>query len=230
MSDLASHRPALARVFWIGGAPDAGKTSVATALARRHGFPVYHFDRHELAHFTRATPELQPALWAAHPDRMTTEERWLGAPPEELAAQTIACWSERCLMAFDDLAAISGDGPIIAEGPGFFPQLVAPFLTDPRNAIWLIPDEAFKRRSALARGKPGNRHETSDPNRATANLIARDLLMGACIRRQCQALGLLAITITGAESIDAVVSRVEERLSQWPRTPARTGQQRGMCR
>lgn len=228
MPDLTGLRPALSRVLWIGGPPDSGKTSIAAALARRHGLPVYHFDRHEPAHFARATAELQPALWAAHPDRMTTEERWLGAPPEDMAAQTIASWSERCLMAFDDLTAMPGNGPLIAEGPGFFPELVAPVLTDPRKAVWLIPDEAFKRRSALARNKPGNRHETSDPARATANLIARDLLMGTHIRRQCAVRDLTHITVTGDEGIDAVMSRVEERFSRWLLTPSGTGKHHDM--
>jgi hypothetical protein len=38
-------RTALARVLWIGGATDAGKTSVARALAARHGWQSYHYDR-----------------------------------------------------------------------------------------------------------------------------------------------------------------------------------------
>jgi hypothetical protein len=206
---------ALERVLWIGGAPDSGKTSVATLIATKYALPIYHFDRHEMAHFARANPVEHPALWAAHPDRMTTEQRWLGSPPQAMAEATIAGWSERSRMAFEDLADIPGEGSLIAEGPGFFPGLIAPLLSDARKAVWLVPTEEFKRRSALARGKPGSRHETSDPEQATTNIIARDLIMGRRIREQCEALDMAVITVTGDEGIDEVVRRVERHLASW---------------
>ncbi len=44
---LSEHnlRSVLAHVLWIGGAPDAGKTSIANLLAEKHQLQVYHFDR-----------------------------------------------------------------------------------------------------------------------------------------------------------------------------------------
>ncbi len=99
----------LSHIYWIGGPPDCGKTTVASILAERHGLQTYHFDRHEMAHFGRLDPERHPALYAAHPDRMTTEQRWLGSPPDEMARDTIACWSERFAMALDDLQAMPGN-------------------------------------------------------------------------------------------------------------------------
>jgi len=43
-------RHMLRHVLWIGGPPDAGKTTVADLLGRAHRLPVYHFDRHEMDH------------------------------------------------------------------------------------------------------------------------------------------------------------------------------------
>lgn len=208
-------RDSLERVLWIGGAPDSGKTSVARILAERHGFEIYQFDRHEKAHFARADPDLHPALWAAHPDRMDSEQRWLGSTPQEMADATIASWSERCGMAFEEIADLAASSPVIAEGPGLFPDTLAPILSDPRKAVWLIPTEAFKRRSAIERGKPGTRHETSDPERATANIIARDLIMAARIRERCAVLGLECLVVTGDEGPEAVAERVAKQFKPW---------------
>lgn len=203
-------RSALSHVRWIGGPPDSGKTTVATILAERHGLQEYHFDRHEMAHFGQLDPARHPALHASHPDRMMTEQRWLGSRPEDMARDTIASWSERFEMALDDLRAMPATSGIIAEGPGLFPDLVAPLIASRRHAIWLIPTEPFKLASVARRGKPGNRHETSDPDRATHNLTQRDLLMAAHIRQIAAQLGLRVIDIDGAEGSEAIAMIVEE--------------------
>ena len=73
----SGERQRLGNVLWIGGATDAGKTTIAALLAERHRLRPYYFDRQEMRHFAQADPARQPALWQAHPDRMSAEERWL---------------------------------------------------------------------------------------------------------------------------------------------------------
>ena len=43
-----------------------------------------------------------------------------------------------------DLLALPNDKLIIAEGFGLTPQLIAPLLSTPRQAIFFIPTEEFK--------------------------------------------------------------------------------------
>ena len=61
--------------------------------------------------------------------------------------------------------------PIVAEGPGFFPEAILPLLADPRRAIWLAPTETFKRASHERRGKTAFRCRTGDPDRAYRNHV-----------------------------------------------------------
>lgn len=209
---------ALAHVLWIGGPPDTGKTSIARLLAERYGLQVYHFDRHEPAHFARVDPFRHPALYAAHPDRMTPQERWLGQPPDEMARSTIASWTERFGMALEDLLAMPATPGIVAEGPGFFPECVAPLISDSRQAVWLVPSEPFKRASAAARGKPGARYETTDPARATENLIQRDLLMGEHVERGARERGLVVLRVDGTRDLTEMAALVEAHFaSRLPR-------------
>lgn len=209
----------LAHVLWIGGPPDSGKTSIARMLAEKYGLQVYHFDRHEPAHFARHDPTRHPALHAAHPDRMTPEERWVAQTPEVMARATIASWTERFGMALDDLRVMPASPRIVAEGPGFFPECVAPLISDRRKAIWLVPAEAFKRESVARRGKPGARNETSDPERATRNLIGRDLLMGEHVRKQARELGLTVYEVDGGMDLVGVAGLVEAHFAPWLAAP-----------
>ena len=215
-------RRALAHVLWIGGPPDGGKTSIAQLLAQRHGLQTYHFDRYEPDHFARADPERHPALHAVHPDRLDAEARWLGRSPEVMARETIACWTERAVMAFDDLLVLPLTPRIIAEGPGFFPVTIAPLLDEPRRAVWLVPTERFKRASVAQRGKLAG-VLVSDPARARENLIARDLLLGQTIEDGCRSLGLTLLRVDGTRDLAAMAERVAAHFGPFLESPGWAG-------
>ena len=65
----------LRHVLWIGGPAGAGKTTIATRLARRHGLRWYNADTQTWAHRDRAIAAGSPAAirWEA----MSPEERRL---------------------------------------------------------------------------------------------------------------------------------------------------------
>jgi hypothetical protein len=219
---------ALAHVLWIGGPPDAGKTSIAQLLARKHKLQVYHFDRREMDHIGRADPARQPALAAfgarlrGLDERAFSEDLWVARPPAAMARETVACWSERFGLAIEDLLVMPPAPPIVAEGPGFFPECVAPLIADRRKAVWLVPSEAFKRASVAGRNKPGARDQTSDPGRATRNLIDRDLLMGRHVRQRARALGLTVYEVDGARCLDEMAALVEAHFAPWLSAPGPT--------
>ena len=202
----------LTHVLWIGGTPDSGKTTIAANLAERHGLEVYHFDRHEMDHFRRADPENQPALTAAHPDLMGPEERWLGSSPEDMASETIACWTERFWMTVDDLLEMPMDRTIVVEGPGLFPDCVAPLIADRAKAVWLVPCEKFKRESVARREKLKG-VPVSDLEQARENLIQRDLLMGKHVTERASDLGLTVYEVDGSKNLDEVTAFVESHLA-----------------
>ncbi len=208
-------RRALAHVLWIGGSPDAGKTTVAQLLAEKHRLQVYHFDRREPDHLRRADPTRHPALHALARDLQELGERtwqesyWVRRPVAEQARGAIASWTERVDLAVEDLLAMPADRPIVAEGPGFFPEAILPLLASPRQAIWLVPSDDFKRASHARRGKSAWRVELSDPERAYRNHVERDLLMAEHYRQQARVLGVPLLEVDGSRPVEEVAAAVE---------------------
>ncbi len=214
MKQTKARQESFAHVLWIGGPSDGGKTSLAAMLAECHGLQVFHFDRHEHAHFARVDLARHPALYKAHPDRMGPEERWLGSLSAAMARDVLACWSERCDMALDDLRTLPRHPLIVAGGPGFFPALTAPLIVDRRRAVWLLPTEAFKCASVIRRDKLGA-VPTSDPARARENLLRRELLLVEQIRREVDTLGLIRHEIDGSRDLTAMLALIETQFAPW---------------
>ncbi|HEX5501667.1 MAG TPA: hypothetical protein VFW96_03540, partial [Thermomicrobiales bacterium] len=55
----------------------------------------------------------------------------------------------------------------------------------------------------------------SDPERATRNLIGRDLLLGAHVRERARELGLAVYEVDGAVDLAGVAALVEARFAPW---------------
>jgi hypothetical protein len=200
----------LRHVLWIGGGTGAGKTSIASALAERHGLQPYYYDFHDARdHSERIDPHRHRTMHAFR--SMSMDERWVLRTPEEMARETIEASRERMAMVVEDLLARPAGVPIVAEGFGFFPEFIAPWLTSDRQAIWLVPTAEFRARALGERG--WSLEGTSDSDRARANKLARDALLTDHVRRSAEALGLRVIEVDGTRSLAEVTATVAEHVA-----------------
>jgi hypothetical protein len=206
----------LQHVLWIGGGTDTGKTSIAQAIADRYDLHVYHYDRNESSHiewlinagsayFQKLVTKNAEGRW----ELRDVDEYWVLRSPDVMAQETITSWKERFPLVVEDLQAMPKEPMIVAEGPGLFPECVYRVLRSPRQAIWLIPTEPFKRALVEKRGKPGVRAQTRDPRRATENLIARDMLMARLVREEARERGLRLCEVDGSQSLEEMIAVVE---------------------
>lgn len=208
MADMP--RAALAHVLWIGGATDAGKTSVAQILASRHGWQIYSYDRTDVAHH-ELLAQHQPS-YRAFLDQ-SLDERWVQPDPQALVERAMQSFRDRLPLVIADLLALPRGPLIVAEGFGFTPDLLAPLLTDPHRAVWLIPDEAFRQAAVARRDKPVWRTRTSDPDRARHNLLERDRLLAIEIRAQAQERGFTMIEVDRAWTPESLADRLEQHFA-----------------
>jgi hypothetical protein len=200
----------LQHVRWIGGGSGAGKSTVARQLAADHGLRLYHtepFSRYA----ARADPRTTPLLWEFM--AMDMDERWVNRSPEVMLETFHGFQGEGFDRVLDDLLALPPDQPVLAEGFSLLPRLVAPLLTRPRQAVWLLPAPEFRRAAFESRGSTWTiPNKTSDPQRALANLLARDQLFTEELRAQARATQLQTLDVDGSMGVAESVARVGEAL------------------
>ena len=194
-------------VLWIGGATDAGKTTVSQLLARRYGLQRYHYDQHDLRHHERLAQNSAHyrAFLAA-----SLDERWVRPEPEDLLQRSLQSFRDRFPLMMEDLLALAKEPGVVAEGFGLMPQLVAPVLISQRQAIWLVPTPGFKLASMQRRKKPSFQDQISDVERATQNLLKRDMQLAELVRTQAHAYGFRVYEVGESHSVQELVAVIAQ--------------------
>jgi hypothetical protein len=201
----------LRHVRWIGGGSGAGKSTVARRLAADHGLRPYSCDEAISAHVGRSNPTDEPLLHAFL--AMSMDERWVNRRPTVMFETFPWFHGEGFALILEDLLALPEEPPILVEGFRLLPQLVAPLLSTPDQAVWLVPTPAFRRTAFESRGFtweiPG---KTSDPHRALSNLLARDQLFAKVLVKEAANLRLRVVEVDGTLALEEVTRRVAESL------------------
>lgn len=203
---------AFSHVLWIGGATDSGKSTLAQKLAERHGLQVYHYDKRDLTHheqLAQTRPAYQAFLAAS------LDDRWVYSEPAELFQRMLQSFQDRFPLVMQDLIALPRERGIVVEGFGLLPELLAPLLIHPAQALWLVPSEDFKLASMRQRGKPSFGSVVRDPERAKTNLLERDRLLAEYLREQVLKYGYTLVEVDGSRSASQMADLVEAHFAPY---------------
>ena len=211
-------RARLAHVLWIGGGPQAGKTTLSRLLAGKWDLKIYNLDWHAVRDHDRRDGAASAAF-----ARLSMDERWVVPSPMELLERSIAVWEEGFALVLEDLLALPRSRTIVAEGPGAFPWCVAPLLGSPRQSIFLVPTPERRDIVASRRWGLGQRERFPgivERQRALLNVGARDVLLDARIVSSCAELGLRSERFDGSLALDDSVALLEDHFREHlPTTP-----------
>jgi hypothetical protein len=203
-------RDKLRHVRWIGGGSGAGKSTVACALAARYSMQLYQCDT-TIGNHGRNNADEAPLFNAFV--AMDMDDRWVSRSPAVMLATFHGFQGERFDLIVEDLLALADDRPILAEGFRLLPRLVSPLLTNPNQAVWLLPTPQFRRAALDSRRSTWDiPNRTSDPRRALLNLLERDALFTDELRRETRALLLRTIEVHVGIGVDQLINDVAESL------------------
>ncbi len=197
----------IGNAFWIGGGQWAGKSTVARILAHRYGLTAYHFDYQNVhAHHDRRLARLARAGEpTVDPD---PEDMWIRHTPAEMAAQVLADFRTDFDWVLDDLRALVSGNPIIAEGWGIRPELIAEIGLAERMLV-MVPTEEFRAYQLRTMERARTLHATvSDPEKAQTNRLERDSLMATDAVDSARKLGIPVIEVDGSRDSESVADIV----------------------
>lgn len=194
-------RHGLRHVYWIGGAPCAGKSTIARRISESHGFHLYSTDTAMADHARRSTPESCPLLHKFMSMRM--DERWVNRSPRTMLETFPWFQGEAFDMIVEDLLQLPEETRVIVEGFRLLPDLVKPLHPAPDHAVWLFPTPQFRKATMEKRRWPadGFLSKTSDPGKALQNLLKRDRMFTSLLRSKVRqsALPLIDVRTTTTE-------------------------------
>ena len=187
-------------IYYIGGSPCSGKSTVAEALAARCGLTYFKVDDHLEAFTARGAAAGLPVCQRI--SRMSADATWLRDPLVQ-CREEFDYYAEIAPFVAEMLHALP-PGPVIAEGAAFLPGLVPPSA----RYIAITPTREFQISRYRERPwVPCILRDCTDKEAAFANWMERDAIFAEEVRRQCAARSLPHLLTDGTVS-------PEERLRQ----------------
>ena len=187
-------------IYYIGGSPCSGKSTVAEALAKQYGLACFRADDYLEEFISRGAAAGLPVCQRIR--HMSADETWL-RPPQVQCQEEFDFYAEIAPFVAEKLAVLTAPR-VVAEGAAFLPCL----MKDASHYVTITPSREFQMTRYHQRPwVPHVLRECSDKDLAFSNWMERDALFAEDIRSQCIQLRLPHLLTDGSIS-------PEERLRQ----------------
>ncbi|WP_238323037.1 hypothetical protein [Gorillibacterium massiliense] len=196
------------KIYWIGGSPCSGKSSIAEKLASEYDLTYYRCDDAMDRHFARCRPDRHPVM---HKLKSMNSGQLFSRPVQEQVEDELAFYREEFAMILEDIRELPAGRPVLAEGAALLPEKVCAVLEAPHLGVWIVPEKEFQLAQYSQRSWVGDvLKDCRDPEEAFANWMERDIRFAKIVAGQAAAYSFKLITVDGSSDLTANIATVKE--------------------
>jgi 2-phosphoglycerate kinase len=196
-------------VYWIGGSPCSGKSTIAERLVETLDWDYYRCDDFLDSYVKRGVAKNIPIMKKF--SQMTLDEMWLRTV-DSLVEDEFAFYRAAFEEILLDVANRQGEKPLVVEGAAILPGCIINRGIDPKRYICLVPTETFQREKYAERTWVADYlRGCSDPKLAFDHWMDRDAEFARRVRSMAEEVGLEVILVDGQQDIDANYKKVKRR-------------------
>lgn len=196
-------------VYYIGGSPCSGKSTLAQILADKYSFHYFKVDDYLDKYIKEGALQGYPICKKLL--EMNTEQIWMREPLLQ-CQEELLFYSEIFEYILSDLKKVSNSHSIITEGAAYLPSLMKKYNIPKDRYFSIVPTKEFqifhyKQREWVSYILS----ECRDKEKAFLNWMERDELFAFEVNRQCMEEGFSSIINDGSLEVETL-SRI---LSQY---------------
>ena len=190
----------LSKVYFIGGSPCSGKSSIAEKLSKEYNMDYYKIDDYEFQHINRSNSNDHPIM--SKFKEIVWDEIWM-RPVEVQVNEEWQFYIERFSMILEDLKSYYNNKPIIVEGAALLPELLKGIGVENNKVIYLVPSKDFQVEYYSKRDFiHGILKERKNPEKAFSNWMERDHQFGKRVINQAKEYNMKYILVGGKTTLE----------------------------
>ena len=193
-------------IYYIGGSPCAGKSSVAEILSKK--YDLYYFKTDDFLDRYMQTGARKGYPVCRKVTSMNAEQIWMREPFIQ-CREEFDIYREIFEFVETDLKQIDWKGGIITEGAAYLPELMKQSGIPDSRYISITPAKEFQITHYRERDfVPLVLEGCSDKEKAFRNWMDRDVLFAQEVQRQCQKENYISVINDGTMEMDELVNLV----------------------
>lgn len=188
------------KIYWIGGSPCCGKSTISEMLVKEFGFEMYkcddHLDRYTEIGFEKGAEIMKKVK------SMNLDETWLRDVSEQVEDE-FEFYRESLKIIVEDLEKNYKGKSVLVEGAAILPEFIKNNDIDKINYICMVPTKEFQidkysKREWVKYYLQG----CSDTKKAFKNWMERDAQYAEIVKRNANNYGMKVIVVDGSKSIE----------------------------
>jgi len=189
-------------IYFIGGSPCCGKSTIAEKISERYGFQYYKADDFLTDFMTKGS--MDGDKWLKNILEMPLDQLWL-KNPSKLNERELLTYEKLFPYFLSALEKLNNDKPVITEGAAFMPALIKKIGINKTHYICVVPSREFQIKHYSQRLWVNDYLAAcSDKDKAFSNWMERDVLFALSVLEQAKEAGYATIIIDGSKNIDSI--------------------------